>query len=201
MSLKKDTEEKSLDLYLQDWPLHYHELSVEEKLTLLNKKEQSEGDERRLELLKLRYPSLSDTPDKFMEGWMFLRIMEEDHINFLNKNRKTKDVLAQAEKLCLTEQVDEVLQEEWKNLADKYIRSCISSTSYRSKLFGLLQADDEDTAFRIARDIDIITRIVPSRTGQEDMFLPLRKCAIEVYTSILENGETYWNTYKESIKI
>ena len=186
----------------ENWPDSYYEEDslVQRKAYLeqyLNDHPDSTSDLKRHALLEKRLARKGkQETDLFIRAWMMIRICEEDRISFLNRKSKEKELRENLRQLCVLdyEMSDELIR-EWRDFARKYLIICCESHSYRTAAFGLIPMSDEKTALRIAREIDTVTRIVPSRFGLENACAPFRDTVIDVYCSLLENGSGYWQKY------
>lgn len=194
-------EEITGDIF-EDWPASYYRQKdplkrreyLEQRLAAFPG---SAADQKRKELLYKRFSYGSKEPaDLFIRAWMMIRIGENDTITFLNRRSKEKELRENLKQLCiLNEEVCEELITEWRDFALKYLIICCESHSYRTAGFGLIRMNDEKAAFKIAAEIDLVTRVIPSRFSLEEECSAFRDTVISVYCSLLENGEEYWRRY------
>ncbi len=195
------TEEK-ID-YLDQWPLHYYEvenINEREKYLkqILSQSPESKEDHERLNVLHIRYGHEKNgkRPDLFLRAWMNLKTASTEKTSFLNHRHKEKEIREYFTELCiLNHERNSILHEEWKDFARTWITLCANSTSYRSAVFGMLKVSDQNTAMRIANDIDAITNLLPAEFGLQKECAEFRQILIDTYKSLLENGETYWETH------
>jgi hypothetical protein len=193
------------DDIFENWPEAYYE---EESLArrkeyleaYLKDHPSSESDQRRLNILGQRFSVKGKQEvDQFIRAWMMIKICENDRLSFLNRKSKEKELRENLRQLCIldSEKNDELIR-EWRDFARKYLIICCESRSYRTAAFGLIPMNDEKTAMRIAREVDLVTRIIPARFGLEEVCSAFRETVVDVYCSLLENGKEYWQSYLES---
>ena len=194
-------ETPKADIY-ENWPASYYEEDslIQRKAYLdqyLLEHPESESDLRRKSILdrRLSVRGKQET-DQFIRAWMMIRICENDRISFLNRKSKEKELRENLSRLCVLDfDMSDELVREWRDFARKYLIICCESHSYRTAAFGLIPMNDEKTAIRIAREIDTVTRIIPSRFSLEEECAAFRDTVIDVYCSLLENGREYWQTF------
>lgn len=194
-------EENTGDIF-EDWPASYYRQKdprkrreyLEQRLAAFG---ESAADLKRKQLLNKRFSFGSKEPaDLFIRAWMMIRIGENDTITFFNRRSKEKELRENLKQLCiLNEDISEELLLEWRDFALKYLIICCESHSYRTAGFGLIRMNDEKAAFKIAAEIDLVTRVIPSRFHLEEECSAFRDTVIDVYCSLLENGEEYWRRY------
>lgn len=194
-------EENPADIFT-DWPdSYYREKDPRKRREYLEEQlkrhPDSTDDQKRRQLLERRFSLKAKEPaDLFIRAWMMIRIGETDRISFLNRRSKEKELKENLRTLCITDQKpDEALLAEWRDFARKYLIICCESASYRTAGFGLIHMDDEKAAFKIAAEIDLVTRKIPARFGLEEECASFRNTVIDVYCGLLENGEEYWRRY------
>ena len=196
--------EEPVSDFLEDWPRHYYEQEDPEKRSeylekYLSLHPESEDDQRRQKLLQKRFDLSAKEPvDLFIRAWMMIRIMENDKVGFLNRKSLEKRLREQMEELCIGNRPDDILVREWRDFARKYIIICCDSGSYRKTAFGLFSISNEKTALKIAREIDLVTRIIPARLNLEEDFVVFRDTVVDVYCSLLQDGEEFWQKYMNS---
>lgn len=196
------TENTPVTDYLENWPAHYYEIEdidLREQL-LLFRLEANAGDredQRRLTLLRKRYPSGSRPgkarKDGFVAAWMGLLIEGRLGTNFLNRKRQEKEIRRCLTELCvLDESFDAVLEAEWRQFAALWIRTCIGDHSYGSTVFGLFRLGDERIGKKIASEIYEVTTLIPARFGLRDALDDFRRVMKECYLSMIEHSDRYW---------
>ncbi len=179
--------------YLIDWPSRYYELDPEIRLCALceqlRRNPDSRSDQRRLELFQLRYDDRFN--DRFLNAWMMLKVCDNVPAGFLLKRKQNADIRNELSRLCIgKESPDEPLKAEWKNFADMLIRMYANSPSYRSAVFGMGSVSDRNTAYRLAHEIETVTKTVPARVSLEEAAQPFRSALLERYKDLIPNGET-----------
>ncbi len=201
ISMLAQSREPSENIF-EDWPASYYRqdnpLKRREYLTeQLRRQPDSAADQRRKSLHEKRFDCKGKEPaDRFMRAWMMIRICENDHIGFLNRKSKEKELRQNLQALCiLNDEMSDELIAEWRDFARKYLIICCESSSYRSVGFGLIHLSDEKSALKIASEIDLVTRIIPSRFNLESECQSFRDTVIQVYCGLLENGSEYWEKY------
>ncbi|MCH4193331.1 MAG: hypothetical protein LKF52_13565 [Butyrivibrio sp.] len=202
MQMKDRTD----DELMRDWPAHYYEIediaSREKCLQkILAESPESSADLRRLSLLRTRYGEQHETNrgDRFMGAWMMIKISGNTGISFLNRRRAEKELRKNLENLCiLGSEPDEYLIREWQNFAECFLRSCTQCKTYGSTLFGMFPLKDRSVAAKIAGEIDLVTKVLPSAFGLENECAVFRNIMIEAYKNNLENGQEYWDSYCRS---
>lgn len=196
---RKETAVKDI---FADWPdSYYREESLAKRRDYIEEQlirhPDSKEDQRRKELLDRRLLLKGkEEADLFIRAWMMIRIMENDRISFLNRKSKEKELRENLRQLCILdyEESDELIR-EWRDFARKYLIICCESSSYKTVGFGLIHINSEKAAFKIAAEIDLVTRTVPSRFSLENECLPFRNTVIQIYCELLENGQEYWERY------
>ena len=179
--------------WLTDWPSHYYELKPEERLAAL--KEQlrshpdSRADQRRLELFHKRF---TDTfADRFLYAWMMLKTADNAPAGWLLRKQAERDIKKEIRALCAdSSEPDELLLEEWKDFSDTLIRTCLTSSSYRSAVFGMGSVGDRNVCMRLANEIETVTETVPGRVHAEGLLAPLRAILLDRFIKLVPDGET-----------
>ncbi len=97
--------------------------------------------------------------------------------------------------LAKTDAADEILQAEWENFSMCFLNSCIDSKNFGTSLFGILQLKDDKIAYKIAEEIDFVTRLAPKPYGLVETMAPLRSIMLTTYMTKLQNGKAYWEQY------
>jgi hypothetical protein len=199
LSMLASHHETPKDIFA-NWPdSYYEEESLAKRRQYLNQllslHPESVSDQNRDALLNRRYGGKDET-DLFIRAWMMIRIHENDRITFLNRKHIEKELRHNLTQLCVLdfEMSDELIR-EWRDFARKYLIICCESSSYRSVGFGLIHLNDEKSALKIASEIDLVTRIIPSRFSLESECQRFRDTVIQVYCGLLENGTEYWEKY------
>lgn len=191
----------STDIFAE-WPdSYYREESLARRREYieeqLRRHPESEADQRRKDLLDRRLSLKGkEEADLFIRAWMMIRIAENDRISFLNRKSKEKELRENLKQLCILEyaESDELIR-EWRDFARKYLIICCKSPSYKTVGFGLIHINDEKAAFKIAAEIDLVTRKIPSRFDLDQACLSFRNTVVQVYCELLENGQDYWERY------
>ncbi len=194
-------EPQSTDIFAE-WPdSYYREDSLARRREYieeqLKRHPDSEADQRRKDLLNRRLSLKGkEEADLFIRAWMMIRIAENDRISFLNRKSKEKELRENLRQLCILdyEESDELIR-EWRDFARKYLIICCKSSSYKTVGFGLIHINDEKAAFKIAAEIDLVTRTIPSRFDLDQDCLAFRNTVVQVYCELLENGFEYWERY------
>lgn len=194
--------------YLEDWPKHYHEIKdIDQREACLNEilrqHPDSADDLLRKDLFQRRFGERAEKKpiDKFMRGWMMIRISDKEKLSFINKKHQEKELRRNLAELCVLDCPENpFLEEEYQDFARTWIHTCVDSSSYKSTMFGMVQASDRNIAFRMANEIDAVTRTVPAQFGLEDSCRTLRTVMVREFISSIENGEQYWNDYCMSLK-
>lgn len=189
-------KEKNHTDYTEDWPIHYYEIediAARERILRERIEQYDEaGDRRRMELLKKRF-SGKKKDDLFFHAWMMFIASQNEKPNFLNRRRKEKEFHEWAGELCIEGCArDEILEEEWKDFAEKYLRICASSGSYRAVL-GIIPMKDVHLAYKIRNEIILVTRKLPALYGCEEQFADLYRIMRTEYIRLIENGAEYWD--------
>ncbi len=187
---------------MKDWPLHYFEIrdiNTREACLkqYLEEHPDSGEDKRRLELLQKRYgkKAVKNRGDLFLRSFMMILIAENNDFHGGNVTAKEKELRRELQELAvLGEKRDDLLREEWKDFSLRYLESC-NSHSYRSMLFGTIPLSDETVAFRIAKEIDQVTRIAPAYFHLEEECRELHEIMVAAYIDRVENGREYWEAY------
>lgn len=186
---------------LRNWPARYYEIEdaeLREKLLLarLEANADDPADQRRLMLFQKRYPKSrlgQPRKDGFVAAWMGLLIEGRLGTNFLNRKKQAKEIRRCLTELCVLEEpFDAVLEEEWRQFAALWIRTCIGDHSYGSTVFGLFRLGDERIGKKIAAEIHEVTALIPARFGLEAELRDFRRVMEESYLSMIEHGEQYW---------
>lgn len=201
MLLRKEATPK-ID-FLENWPAHYYEIK-----TAVSRKEflekaiaqhlDPEYDCYRMKLLNKRFfqKNKKKAADSFMHAWIMMNAAASN--SFIGK-RQLRELTGYLEDLCLhgylpeNEAEQQILTAEWTDFARSYLLSCIGDKSYCSTFFSIVPLKDNAVAHKLVEEIDLVTRIYPSKFGMEASFAPLRQIFISVYCQIIENGETYWD--------
>ncbi len=190
-----------------NWPAAYYELqSIEDRRQLLDRRlaeppYQKEDLERR-RLFQMRYKSWEGRSiDTFMDAWMTIRLYQNPNFLFRNEKKFPKEMQEQAEKLGLIHYPqDEYLRAEWKHFTRLYIKTCLTGSTYKSKILVFFPLSPEKLALKIAEDIDLGTCVVPRIAKLEEAFGPLREIFLESYREMVDQGDKYWKEYLDSKK-
>ncbi len=177
--------------YLTRWPERYYDLSPEERLCalseVLKRNPDSAEDQRRLEIHRMRYDDKGK--DRFLNAWMMLKSTEAQPHGFFMKNKFIKDVTRELSRLGIAqEEPDELLKAEWRDFADTMIKMYLNSPSYRSAVFGMGSVNDRNVSFRLATEVETVTKTVPALALAEESVLPFRAILLERFTVLVPNG-------------
>lgn len=191
--------------YLEDWPTYYYDIPTPslrkeflEKAIASNL--EPEHDSCRMEILKKRFGTKvkKDSGDRFMLAWLIIKsaAVAKDTILIKKQHRELEGYL---DDLCLrsfpsaSPAMRQVLEEEWLDLARRYIISCSKSKNYSSTFFGIIPLNDDIVAQKLADEIDLVTRIYPDKFGFEKDFLPLRRMFMDAYFQLVADADSYWH--------
>ncbi len=186
--------------YLADWPSHYFEIAdVNEREAclkqVLKEHPDSAEDQRRLVLLQKRYGKRAkkNRGDLFMRAFMMILIASVNDFHSLNITAKEKELIQNLKQLAILDfERDSLLEAEWTDFAEQYLNSCINSHSYRTTLFGAVTLSDETVARKIAREIDLVTRITPAAFHLDKESSLLHEIMKQAYLHRVEGGEVFW---------
>ena len=122
--------------------------------------------------------------DRFMHAWMMLKVAEQETVTFFNRNKKEKELRGLLRELCILDcECTEEVRAAWKEFAEDWIRSCTSSSTYRSTIFGMVNVKEDILLQRISNDIDLVTRRIPARFHLDEACRPFREVMEEAFTS------------------
>ena len=191
--------QNELEALQADWPKHYFEIEdIEKRQRILEqriaKDPEARDDQERLKLLHKRFQIKTGAAwaDRFMHGWLMIRVLREQKVNRFNQRKLKHYLQTELIKLCVLEYpCSEVLKAEWKDFAYRYILSCADSRNYRTAILGFVPMKDETIAWKILREIDDLTRVIPAQFGYEKECEPLRAIMLETYTGMIDHGEEY----------
>lgn len=201
MLLKKDATPQ-ID-FLENWPSHYYELKTPqlrkeflEKAIAQNL--DPENDSYRMELLNKRFFTMNKkkSADSFMHAWLMINTAA---CNSFTGKRQLKELKGYLDHLCLNDYPAEssnkqqLLTEEWTDFARSYLLACTGSRNYCSTFFSIVPLKDKAVARKLMEEIDLVTRIYPSKFELENSFRPLREIFISTYCQLIEDGESFWN--------
>ena len=182
--------------YLKDWPAHYYEISSAAQReaclkAVLEKNPDSKADQRRLELLYGRFGKYPDeTKDKFFHAWALIKAKGRETVNIFNRRLIEKEMFGYMNELFLASfDRDEIVEDEWYDFANRFLELSGNSPAYRSVLFGLKKVSDQDTAFRLANDIEFITRKVPRQFQCDREFADFAEVMEAVYVNKIKDGD------------
>ncbi|NCB33587.1 MAG: hypothetical protein EOM64_06855 [Erysipelotrichia bacterium] len=196
-------------IYLEDWPEHYYEIRDIDQRELCLKEilkthPESKEDQLRLDLFMRRFGERANHKpiDSFMRGWMMILVADKSQLTMVNHRRQELDLKHNLSELCVLNcERSPLLEAEWNDFARAWLRTCLTSTSYSSTLFGMMKTSEHSTAMRIAREIDEGTRIIPSRFRLEEECAALHEIMIRCYIEMVEDGQQYWNDYLASPRV
>lgn len=190
-----------------NWPAAYYELqSIEDRRKMLNQRlaepDYPKEELERRRLFHMRYKSWEGRSiDTFMDAWMTIRLYQNPSFLFRNEKKFPKEMKEQAEKLGLIHYPkDEYLRAEWKHFTRLYIKTCLTGSTYKSKILVFFPLSPEKLALKIAEDIDLGTSVVPRIADLEEAFKPLREIFLESYREMVDQGDKYWKEYLDSKK-
>lgn len=202
MLLKKETTSNTD--FLEDWPVHYHEIKTAlQRKDILEKAIAQNLDPvhntYRMKLLEKRFFSMNKkgTVDSFMRAWIMIHAAAAANDSVLIK-RQQRELIGYLKDLCLYDYIPEneaerqILVEEWTDFIKSYLLSCIGNKNYCSTFFNMISLKDEAIARKIADEIDLVTRIYPSKFGLADFLVPFRHVVISTYSRMIEHGESYF---------
>ena len=192
--------------YMEEWPLHYYEIEDiserEHALTaFLAQHPDSLDDQKRLVLLHKRFGDhTANRGDRFMAAWMMIQISGNSSVHFLNRRHMEKELRKNLQALCILDfEKDDILVQEWYDFARRFLYSCTSCKSYGSTLFGMFPLKDKTVAAKIASEIDHVTRIIPLTFGLAKECEPFRQIVVDTYIKTIENGQSFWDDYCQSV--
>ena len=196
MLLKKNSNPQ-ID-YLENWPSHYYDIptaSLRKELLqeAINQNLDPEHDPYRMELLNRRFFSKGkkETGDAFMLAWIMIKSAASAG-GTLKVKKLQRELEGYLETLCLRNYTpkspaqQQVLEEEWEDLAKRYILSCTKSKNYCSTFFSIVPLKDDAVAKKLADEINLVTQVYPARFGLEEAFFPLRIIFISAYNLLVE---------------
>ena len=182
--------------YLKDWPAHYYEISSAAQReaclkAVLEKNPDSKADQRRLELLYRRFGKYPDeTKDKFFHAWALIKATGRETVNIFNRRLIEKEMFGYMNELFLASfDRDEIVEDEWYDFANRFLELSGNSPAYRALLFGLKKVSDQDMAFRLANDIEFITRKVPRQFQCDREFADFAEVMEAVYVNKIKDGD------------
>ena len=194
--LFKKNKEISVDEYMRNWPESYYGIvDARTKEACLKKRleadPENKEDKRRLELLYRRYGKYPDeNRDSFFHAWTLIKAAGRGTVNVLNRKMVEKEFYGYMNELFLASfDRDELVEQEWKQFAERFIELSGNSPAYRSSLLGLTKVSDTDTAFRMANDIIFITRTVPRQFSCEKEFNDLAEIMEKTFIGKIEKGD------------
>ena len=204
MLFKTMPDEKAM----KDWPQHYYEIedaNVREACLkqVLKEHPDSAEDLRRLEILQKRYGKRAhkNRGDGFIRAFMMILIAATNDFHSLNINAKERELTDNLRQLAVLDfDRDDLLYEEWRDFSRQYLKSCVYSPSYRSTLFGAITLSDETVALKIAGEIDLVTRREPEAFHLGAECRKLHEIMKQSYLDMVESGQSYWDSYMESLK-
>lgn len=191
--------------YLEDWPTYYYDIPTpslrkEYLEQAIASNLDPDHDLYRMELLKKRFgiKGKKDSGDRFMFAWLMIKsaAVAKDTILIKKQHRELEGYL---DDLCLpgfssaSPAMRQILEEEWSDLARRYIIACTKSKNYSSTFFGIIPLNDDIVAQKLADEIDLVTRIYPDKFGFEKEFLPLRRMFMDAYFQFIADADSYWH--------
>ena len=156
---------------------------------------------REYEIKQLRYGKGKKKADLFVRAFMMINVAFRNNLHGISLNDEKKELEKNLRQLgVLGFERDELLREEWKDLAKVYLNSCLTSHQYRSALSGMITLSDERVAHMIIEDIDTVLRRAPARYGYEEECLELLNIFKDMYIAMVEDGQRIWESYTEKIR-
>ena len=201
LNSKTAAEEK----YLENWPQHYYEIKQADQKEaclkyILEKNPDSADDKRRLELLYRRYGKYPDEKrDKFFHAWSLIKATGRETVNVFNRKIVEKEFFGYMNELFLAPfDRDAIVEEEWHAFAKQFLELSGNSPAFKtSGLLGFRKLSAEDTAFRLANDIEFITRKIPRRFQCEKEFEDFAKIMEDTFVEMTENGAEILDAVKK----
>ena len=127
---------------------------------------------------------------KYMHAFMMLLTMNTTSILPFFEKRNKQKVISFLADLELCDSNGEALSPDsekasaYRELAECYIKSCTSSSSYGSAFGGMIHAQDKDVLRRISEDIDTALKIVPKAYELGDVARPLYDIFSDTFHSL-----------------
>ncbi|MCR5650830.1 MAG: hypothetical protein K6F86_06580 [Lachnospiraceae bacterium] len=157
---------------------------------------------REYEIKQLRYGKNPEKKkaDLFIRAFMMINVACKNNLHGLSINSEKKDLEKNLKQLgVIGFERDDLLRAEWKDMANVYLNSCLTSHSYRSALSGMITLSDEKVARMIIDDIDTVLRKAPSKYGYEEDCSELLGIFRETYFEKVEDGQAVWDEYMETL--
>ena len=130
------------------------------------------------------------TKDKFFHAWALIKATGRETVNIFNRRLIEKEMFGYMNELFLASfDRDEIVEDEWYDFANRFLELSGNSPAYRSVLFGLKKVSDQDTAFRLANDIEFITRKVPRQFQCDREFADFAEVMEAVYVNKIKDGD------------
>ena len=184
--------------YLDNWPEHYFEISpaAKKREALLERLEEfhDPGDQRRLELLDMRYDKKGY--DLFLRGLVNLSIVKPNP-SFLTRKSEAQLVHECVEDLHLQEDPDEYMLAEYDDVCRFLIRLDFEDRRFTTGALSIRKLDENALANKIAAQVDKITRVIPQAYGVAEHFTVIRPIMTAAYQDMLVNGPELWKNYLE----
>lgn len=181
--------------YLEDWPLHYYEITdIEDRESILEyvlqENPNSQEDKKRLAILKKRYPDLKS--DMYMRAWLELKTHQNDGHGRLFFKDKQKEVQKSLALLGVYDERDSVLVAEWREFAKYKITFDSMNKSYRTAILGFGDVGEKNAGLRIAHEIRTVLKDIPSKYGFSKETEELYQIFEETFKSMMKDGERLW---------
>ncbi len=158
---------------------------------------------REYEIKSLRYGKAPEKKkaDLFIRAFMMINVAFKNNLHGTSLNDEKKELEKNLKQLgVLGFERDDLLREEWKDLAKVYLNSCLTSHQYRSALSGMITLSDEKVAHMIIEDIDTVLRKAPARYGYEEDCRELLEIFRDTYFDMVEDGHKIWDEHMEKAR-
>lgn len=190
----KNTKKTYKPEYLEDWPVHFYELTdAPVRLQCIKEYMKAHPDaaeeKRRFEIFNHRYSSIISLQDNYYYGWVMLKSVSESS-TFMNRTRRENDLRRYFIDLgVLSENCDEYQLKEWENFANDFVRKSIRGNSYGKQFMGLGHVSDHDKAIRLANDINTVLAVLPREIYLEKQAATLKNYFEKAFIKEVEEGE------------
>lgn len=158
---------------------------------------------REYEIKSLRYGKdpKKKKADLFIRAFMMINVACKNNLHGTSLNDEKKELEKNLKQLgVIGFERDDLLRDEWKDLAKVYLNSCLTSHQYRSALSGMITLSDEKVAHMIIEDIDTVLRRAPARYGYEEDCRELLEIFRDTYLDMVEDGQRIWDEHMENVR-
>ena len=177
----------------------YKETDAEKRLSLLKEhigEEKTEAERFRENLWIARYGKRKPRKDAFIGCLMQLKYLSESgSVDIRGKKRqeaaKVVASLGLSDADRRSEEEQEILQAELKNVFLKYIEVSRGGRGFTSVIFGMGQLSDESVAKKIASQISAIAFAAPHMLRMDKEFALLQKAALAAFRQEYPNREHF----------